>query len=89
MLVSLCACRYGPGDASMRTLVDVQLIAAMGPPGGGRNSISPRLLRHFTVVAINEFDDATCTRIFGAISDWCVRPAHSAVNNRIAHPAAF
>lgn len=44
----------------------------MGLPGGGRNPISPRILRHFNVIAVNEFDDATYTRIYTCITDWCV-----------------
>ena len=42
----------------------------MGPPGGGRNTISTRFTRHLNVVTINEFDDNTLSRIFGMISDW-------------------
>ena len=41
----------------------------MGPPGGGRNDISSRMLRHMNIVTIDEFDDATMTRIFGSICD--------------------
>lgn len=63
-------CRYDRADNTFRQLVDMQLVAAMGPPGGGRNPITPRILRHFNVVAMNEFDDATYTRIYSAISDW-------------------
>jgi dynein heavy chain len=48
----------------------MQLVAAMGPPGGGRNPITARIIRHFNVIAINDFDDATYTRIYGAISNW-------------------
>lgn len=62
--------RYDKKDTSRLDLIDVLLVAAMGPPGGGRNQITPRFLRHFNCVGIESFDDATMQRIFGSIMDW-------------------
>ncbi|XP_077989551.1 dynein axonemal heavy chain 6-like [Glandiceps talaboti] len=35
-----------------KDILDVHLIAACGPPGGGRNAVSPRLLKNFNILAL-------------------------------------
>lgn len=61
---------YDKRDTSKLILQDVLFVSAMGPPGGGRNTISTRFTRHLNIITINEFDDSTLSRIFGMISDW-------------------
>ena len=31
----------------------------MGPPGGGRSAITPRLMRHYNIIAYTELDWST------------------------------
>ncbi|KAL2653371.1 hypothetical protein R1flu_021499 [Riccia fluitans] len=56
-----------------RQIVDIQFVAAMGPPGGGRNPVTPRYLRHYNLLYIIDFDDASLTTVFETIIDWWVR----------------
>ncbi|XP_012280984.2 dynein heavy chain 2, axonemal [Orussus abietinus] len=45
----------------------MQLIAGMGPPGGGRNTISDRLLTRFNVINMTLPVDKQITRIYGTM----------------------
>ncbi|XP_065898705.1 dynein axonemal heavy chain 3-like isoform X2 [Dysidea avara] len=74
---------YDKKDTSKLELTDVLLVNGMGPPGGGRNTITNRFTRHFNIISIDGFDDSTMTRIFSSIVDWHFAKGFDAVFNRL------
>jgi len=48
-------------------IIDVMFVGAMGPPGGGRQPVTNRFLRHFNHIAFPELSDASMKLIFGKI----------------------
>ena len=52
---------------AFRTIVDTQFVGSMGPPGGGRNPVTNRLLRHFNFLSFTEMSDESIERIFSTI----------------------
>jgi len=44
--------------------VDIDYLAAMSPPGGGRHQVSARLLRHFNIISLGNFSEDVLLRIF-------------------------
>ena len=56
-----------------RNLTDVNFVCAMGPPGGGRNPITARIMRHFNYLAFTELEDNSKAKIFSTIVNWWLR----------------
>ncbi|XP_030840434.1 dynein heavy chain 1, axonemal isoform X1 [Strongylocentrotus purpuratus] len=52
---------------AFRELVDIGFCCAMGPPGGGRNPVTARLMRHFNYISFLEMQRESKIRIFSTI----------------------
>jgi dynein heavy chain len=57
-------------EKPFRNIIDTVLISAMGPPGGGRSFITPRILGHYYMLSLTCFEDETLNRIFSTILKW-------------------
>lgn len=53
-----------------RKLVDLNFIAAMGPPGAGRPMLTARYKRHYNLVFVVPFKNESLQRIFTSVMNW-------------------
>jgi len=58
---------YDRKERTFRLIVATVICAAMGPPGGGRNPMTPRMVRHFNLINYTPMDDESMQLIFGTI----------------------
>ena len=79
--------RRAIGD--FRKLVDVNFICAMGPPGGGRNPVTARLLRHFNFLAYTEMEDDSMRKIFGTILNFWISECSRAPATALIDPRSL
>jgi dynein heavy chain len=55
---------YDVNKLFFKYVKNVVFVGACAPPGGGRNEVSPRLLRHFHMVWLTNLSDSSMRRIF-------------------------
>ena len=44
-------------EKPFRNIIDTVLVSAMGPPGGGRSFITPRILGHLALISLTTFEE--------------------------------
>jgi dynein heavy chain len=58
---------YDRSTLSFRQLIDLTFVSSMGPPGGGRNPVTARFIRHFNIIGYTELADSSKHSIFETI----------------------
>ena len=62
---------YDRKELTFRNIVDITFVGSMGPPGGGRQIVTGRFLRHFNTIGYVEMSDESKATIFGTIvNEW-------------------
>jgi dynein heavy chain len=51
-------------------IIDIIMVSAMGPPGGGRTFVTERLKRHYSTTSYTEFQEESITQIFQVIGNY-------------------
>lgn len=70
---------YDREKMSWKIIQDVELVAACAPPGGGRNKVSPRMLRHFSLFNVPAPSDMALSKIFKSLLEGFLKPFLSEV----------
>ena len=59
---------YNRKDQQFMKIENILILTALGPPGGGKTTITPRIVRHFNMMNTNELDSKTVSHIFSSIT---------------------
>jgi dynein heavy chain len=58
---------YDTAKLFFKNIQSLVFSGCMAPPGGGRNEVTPRLLRHYNMMWLPQLSEASMTQIFSAI----------------------
>ncbi|KAJ3125643.1 Dynein heavy chain 6, axonemal, partial [Physocladia obscura] len=65
---------YDRDKLTWKVAQDIEIVACCAPPGGGRNNITPRFLRHFNILNIPAPSEMSLSKIFKSIVDGFLKP---------------
>ncbi|KAJ3347122.1 Dynein heavy chain 6, axonemal [Entophlyctis luteolus] len=65
---------YDREKLTWKVVQDIEIVACCGPPGGGRNNVTPRFLRHFNMLNIPAPSESSLSKIFKSIVDGFLKP---------------
>lgn len=75
----------GP-PCAFRNIIDIQFMGCMGPPGGGRNPVTNRFLRHFNFLSFTEMSQDALRVIFTTILDAYLKTKFSETLQALSSP---
>ena len=56
-------------EKTLKQIQSIRFVAAMGPPGGGRNFVTDRYTRHFSTIYVTPYSNDSLKFIFSSIMD--------------------
>lgn len=65
---------YDRKTMQFKKVVDIQFVCAMGPPGGGRNPLTSRFVRHFNFLSFTHLEKPSLKVIFTTILGTFLKP---------------
>eukprot|EP00392_Amoebophrya_sp_AT5.2_P003107 g3112.t1 len=76
---------YDRKTNEFRQLEDLLFIGAMGPPGGGKNTIPARYMWHYNLIFVTPYSAESLSRVFTTIMKWFFTPFPSSISQGAAN----
>ncbi|ORX87336.1 hypothetical protein BCR32DRAFT_215454 [Anaeromyces robustus] len=71
---------YDREKLTWKIVQDVSVVAACAPPGGGRNAVTPRLIRYFNLLSLPNQSELSLNKIFKSILEGFLKDFSSEIN---------